>query len=345
MLHGVHSLMDKIRYRLWKIYFSLYSRGVIFERTMFWNKQLLKLASVIIENEKIENVIISIPPFRLATYALKLKEKFRGVNFIVDYRDPWTDNKSFHGFKDISDSRFIYEKELEGRVLCKADKIISVSEKMTEGLMARNLHQGEIITIPNGYDPDDIQVGKENLVKSEKIKIVYAGTLYSDLEYVVLPFITYLDKLKQTNKTLHDRFSFEFYGNLNKELKDKLKLANDGSISVFGSVSLNEMQEKLSNCSCCMLITPPDYSVVFNTKFFEYLANRKPVLLFTYPCDASEFLVKNKLGFHINPDSLEKDMDTFFTTIDNVISGFNKDFDISRFSLPYLTSELEKMFK
>jgi glycosyltransferase involved in cell wall biosynthesis len=344
MLHGAKSMFDKISYRLWKIYFSMYSKGVVFERTMFWEKQLLQKASSLIEQEGITNLIVSIPPYRLGSYSIKLKQKYPHINFIVDYRDPWTDNKSFHGFKDISTSRLTYEKEIENNLIASADSIVSVSNDMTKDLKTRSIKPEKVITIPNGYDPDDIMPDKK-VTKTDVIKFVYAGTLYNDLEYIITPLINYLKKLKAEGNEIFTRLQFEFYGSINAELKEKLITANLGCVLINAAVPLNEMQKILNDSSFCILITPPDYSVVFNTKFCEYLANRKPIILFTYPCESSDFLVANKLGFHINPANIESDLNKFFSEMDNVIANFNYAFDLTPFSVPYLTSQIEKLLK
>jgi glycosyltransferase involved in cell wall biosynthesis len=347
MLHGVKNISDKLLYRFWKFYFSFYSKGVIFERTLFWKKQLQRKASEVIKKEKIRNVIVSIPPYRLASYSIAIKQKYPDINLIVDYRDPWTDNKSYHGFKKISSERLQHEQKLEKEVLQTADHIISVSSKMADDLKERKIGYEKIVTIPNGFDPSDILPISDNHLKAneDKTKFVYGGTLYNDLEYIITPLISYLSKLKNTNTSLYNRLSFDFYGNLNKELQDKLEISGNKCIQLHKPVPLQSMQQILHECSFCLLITPPAYSVVFNTKFCEYLANRKPILLFTYPCDASDFITHNKLGFHINPNNIEKDMDTFFTNINSVQSEFNNTFNIDTFSLPSLTKEIEKMLK
>jgi len=345
MLHEVGSFLDKIFYRFWKMYFSIYSKGVIFERVMFWRKQLQQKASEIIEEENIKNVIVSIPPYRLATYSIALKQKYKYVNLIIDYRDPWTDNKSFHGFNNISPSRLKYEQELEQHVLETADKIISVSSQMSDNLKERNIEKTKVITIPNGFDPSDIfPIANSGLnVSEDKIRFVYGGTLYNDLEYVIIPLISYLTKLKESNQLLYNRLSFEFYGSLNIELKRKLMNSGNSNIHINTPVSLKEMQQILGESSFGLLFTPPSYSVVFNTKFCEYLANRKPILLFSYPCEASDFLIKNKLGFYVNPWQIEKELDFFFDNIDSIKDGFNSEFDLTPFSIPFLTNEIEKL--
>lgn len=346
MLLGVNNLFDKLIYRFWKIYFSFYSKGVIYERTIFWKKQLLEKASELIEKERIKNVIVSIPPYRLAVYTTELKRKFPYINFIVDYRDPWTDNKSFHGFKDITSARFKYEEGMEKEVINSADYIITVSEKMTDNIKARNTTHAKIITVTNGYDPADIlPVVDKKTWGDNKIRFIYAGTLYSNLNYIISPLLDYLEKLKNTNKPLYDQLSFEFYGKQNPELAGQIIRFKSPAISIHDTLPLGQMQEKIRNGNFCTLMSAPDHSFAFNTKFVEYVANRKPILLFSYPGETSDFLRKNKLGFHINPPDIENNLNEFFAGMPGVIENFNSKYNIEPFSIPFLTTKIEAILK
>ena len=347
MLHGAKSMMDKLSYRLWKMRFSFSSKGVLFDRTMFWEEQLMAKASAIIESEKIDNVIVSIPPYRLATYSIALKKKYPNINLVVDYRDPWADNKSYHGFKDLSSDRLKHEQQLEEDVLNKADKVITVSDKMTEMLKARSTNPNKISTILNGFDPADIlpAENKRQATSERKIRFIYAGTLYSNLEYIADPLFAYINKLKKENSALYNRISFEFYGSHNAELVNKINSLNDKAISVHPSMPLDKIQEVLRAGDFCVLMSAPDHTFAFNTKFCEYLANRKPILLFAYPGETADFIRHNKLGFVINPNTLDENMNTFFADIQNVLSSYNSQYNLEPFSIPALTSEIEKLLK
>ncbi len=345
MLHGVKSMMGKLSYRFWKMRFSFSSKGVLFDRTMFWQEQLMAKASAIIESEKIENVIASIPPYRLATYSIVLKKKYPNINLVVDYRDPWADNKSYHGFKDLSPERLKHELQLEEEVLNKADKVITVSDKMTEMLKARSANPSKISTILNGFDPADILAPVPKQSSSDKIRFIYAGTLYSNLEYIADPLFAYISKLKKENSDLYSRISFEFYGNHNPELANKITALNDKAVSVHPSMPLDKIQEVLRAGDFCVLMSAPDHTFAFNTKFCEYLANRKPILLFAYPGETANFIKQNKLGFVVNPQALDRDMDSFFADMQNIVSSYNSQYNLEPFSIPALTGEIEKLLK
>ena len=342
------NLAGKIKYQFWKMVLSLYSRGTIFERSIFWKKELNKTITKLIQTKEINNVIVSVPPFRLAFYAHLVKKKIPNINFIVDYRDPWTDNKTFHGFKDITNSRLQNEKKMEQEVLNIADHIFTVSDKMTEDLKKRSKYPAKISTLPNGFDPRDIPIFKNNLseLKEQKrIELIYAGTLYNNLEYIFRPLLSYLFELKKTNINLYNSISFKFYGIHNKELKEIINHIDSSAISIHDPVSLVEIQQIIQNSTFGVLMSAPDHSFAFNTKFYEYLSNNKPILLFSNKGETSDFIVRNRLGFHVNPNTLKKDMDYLWVNMSRIIEGFNDKFDINPYSIQNITIELEKWLK
>ncbi len=346
ILHGTSSFIDKLIYHFWSLLMHYYSKGVKLERTLFWRRQLLKHASQLIEHENIKNVIVTIPPFRLAYYCSLLKKKYRHINLIVDYRDPWTDIKLFHGFKDLAPTRLEYERYMEMETLKTADFIITVSGTMTKNIKIRSPYPERVFTLHNGYDEQEIKIaGIPPPLTNDRYNFIYAGTLYSNLEYIISPLMEYLTHLKKNNASLYHKIYFEFYGNHNKEIKAKLKSYHDEHVIVHGVLPLHVIQEKLRMATFGILMLAPEYEFSFNTKFFEYLANRKPVILFSSLGETSKFITTHRLGAHVNPINFNEEMDKFLTNIDSFITGFNNSFDISRFNITSLTSELEKYLK
>jgi glycosyltransferase involved in cell wall biosynthesis len=344
LLEGAKSFSDKLIYRFWMLFLALYSKGVTIERTIFWRKQFLNKAKKIIKKEGIENVVISIPPFRLAYYAATLKKEFPNLNLVLDYRDPWTDNRSYHGFSALRPSRLKEEERMERAALKAANYVFTVSDIMTSRLKERSPFPERVSTLNNGFDPDDI--GKsEPIAEKGRYTFIYAGTLYSNLDYIIEPLLQYMQKLKNISPEKYNKLYFEFYGNHNKELEQRIIGFNDAHISVYKPVTLQEIHKKLACASFGILMSAPDHSFAFNTKFFEYLANRKPILLFSNPGETSGFVEQNQLGFFVDPKHLERDMDKLISNTDTVIAEFNRNFDISNYTISSLTSQLEKAFK
>lgn len=63
-------------------------------------------------------------------YVSQLKRTYPDLNIILDFRDPWTELKSFKSMFNIdSDERLSIETKLEEEALKQADYIVAVSEE------------------------------------------------------------------------------------------------------------------------------------------------------------------------------------------------------------------------
>ena len=67
---------DKLKYKFAAIYLTFFSKGTIYDKAIGKERDVLKLASKIIELNKIENVIVTGAPFNLMYYAAKIKLVF-----------------------------------------------------------------------------------------------------------------------------------------------------------------------------------------------------------------------------------------------------------------------------
>ncbi|HLG02078.1 MAG TPA: glycosyltransferase, partial [Bacteroidia bacterium] len=215
LLQQPATFFEKLLYKFWQTIFMLVSNGSIFERALFWKKQLHKKAIDLIQSKRIETVIVSGPPFHLLHHAVAIKEKMNNLHVIVDLRDPWTDNKDFFGFSRMSKSRLAYEQKLERETMLGADAILTVASKMSEALVKKYpAVKGKVFTLINGFDPREVTTTQfeGEMVRSEKMRFVYAGSLYPNLEYVFIPFAEYLVRLRKKDPHLYSKLVFDFYG-------------------------------------------------------------------------------------------------------------------------------------
>lgn len=338
------TLFEKLEYRFWMLFFKWYSKGTLFDRSVFWKKQLVKKASELITEYNIKNVIVTIPPYKLAHHCIALKHTHKNINLIVDYRDPWADNKSFHGFKNLSSNRLQHEVKIENEVLCAADKIITVADNMTQKLVNRNITDAsKFLTIQNGFDESDILLQCEDQPSTDKIKFIYAGSLYSNLNYVITPLLQELQQLKRNNKELYNRFEFSFYGNQDEQLKQLIKEADLDVITVYGQIPLKQVYQNIQRSHFCLLFSAPDHAFSFNTKFFEYLACRKPILLFSNIGETSRFIKDNTLGFVITPTNFKQSFTDFLYHVIDKKFDFNTSFDLAPYSVKTKLKDLEQI--
>ncbi len=327
------SFAQKVAYKLWMLFFKFFSKGTFPERTFFWKNQLIEKATQLIQQKEIKNVVVTVPPFRLGYYTSFLKIKFPSLNFILDYRDPWTDNRSFHGFLNLSPARMQYELSMETTALQRADVVITTTEQMTDWLKQKVEQKNKLfLTIPNGFDSADINVApaEKNEFK-ENFRFVYAGTFYSNLQYILQPFLDALKK-QEVSEAFCKTFKFEFYGEMDPSMKNLIGQYKLKTLQLHAPVPLEIMQKTIQQSNYCMLFAAPDHAFNFNTKFYEYLANRKPIVIFSKSGTVPKFLQENKLGSAVLYDTFEQDFNAFINSVKNGTLEFDDKFNTEQFS-------------
>lgn len=333
----------KMAFRYWKYYSKIASKGRIFDKAFFWKKNLLNEAEDLIRLNEIKNVICTIPPYRLAYYIAILKEKNPHIQYILDYRDPWTDNQTFHEFSGLSQRRRRYEEKMEHYSISKADVVISSTGQMTEWAKQKATEPGKCITISNGFDADDI-LKKSTVVNSEKYTLLFAGNLYNAVDYVFVPFVECIKRKEETTPDFSKKFCFKFYGNLPDKYIQMAKSAGISSFEFYGFVPLAQLKEKYMQANVFMMFTAFDHAFAFNTKFYEYISYRKPILHFSNDGEVSTFIESNKIGIGLPPDRLPQKLADTFRLIEQHNFAFNPAFDSSEFDIANITAKLKEVF-
>src|SRR5690606_22285158 len=143
-----------------------------------------------LEKEKIDTIITTGPPHSLHLIGLKLKKQI-GVEWIADFRDPWT-TIGYHKKLRLRKSSWIKHKILEGEVLNSADKIIVTS--FTTKKEFDYITEKPIKVITNGYDREHV----EKVKLSQKFTISHIGSLLSGRNpYVLWEALAELAKEKE----------------------------------------------------------------------------------------------------------------------------------------------------
>lgn len=334
------NIFEKIVYRLLSLKAKLFIKGNKQDKIYFVRKRILNLADKIISENKINTLVVSIPPYKLAHCLLPLKVKYPQLKFIVDYRDPWTDNKSYHGFATISKEDLESEIEYEKEVLNAADYIFDVNAYSLKGLKEKIKSKAKFIHLPNGYDSSDYKFTEEKNDISPTIRFIYSGSFYPNLIYLLQPLINCLNKLEKTNNELYRNLRFDFYGNMDHKAVELLKQANCKAVTFHGNVSRKQVLDEIHQSDFCLLFSAPDHNHALNTKFYEYLYFRKPILYFGGKGEASEFILKNNVGLLFEPEQLEKELFAFFNSERLKQFNVNLSVDISAFEIENITKLL-----
>jgi glycosyltransferase involved in cell wall biosynthesis len=328
------SLFDKVSYRVALKKVKLLSKGNYYDRTCLCEDRLKKYISNLILKENITAVIVSVAPFGLSTIIGSLKKEFSNVRFIVDFRDPWTDNETAYGLNSMSQERKQYEFDSEKKVLNEFDAIVSVSDVMTNKFKNKypNLSTKKFFTIPNGYDSEDF--GKRDKdIRSDKINMVFVGNFYDKAKHHIVTLRQQLEKLKEAHVEIFNKVSINFYGAKPFDLE-----GFENVITFHKSVSITEVSIVLAKADLGLLFLSDDINYSFSTKFCEYLANKLPIIVFSKSGKTGEYVENMKIGIEINDKSNDTKLMEFLSEIGKV-KEYAQNFDSSDFDILSLTKD------
>jgi len=315
--------------------FLRFIRGNFFipDARVGWNKYAYKKAKDLIAEFNIETVVTTSPPHSTQLVGLKLKKNL-DIQWIADFRDPWTD---IYYYKDLLHTNLVkrIDKKIEKEVLEKADKVLTVGNTLKNELQLKSEREN-IHILSNGFDENDFEGQIEN--KPEKFTITYTGT-FSD-HYNISTFIKVCKKLKEDGKD----FIIRFVGNISEQKHLDFKNAGlEENLEIVGYVTHQKSIEYLYNSSALLLVIPEieGNKSILTGKLFEYLAAGKPIIgIGPKDGDSAKIIQECEAGkcFDYNQ---EKELKEFLEKVIELNSKFqiNKE-ALERFTRRNLTKEL-----
>jgi len=343
-------MKEKILYRLSLFWAKLKNKGNYYDKSNYWKDKLLEASREIIKKHGIKNVICSVGPFRSSFFLLELKREFPGVNFILDYRDPWTNNKTSFGFTSLTDERFKYEVMMEASVVKGYDRITAVSAEMgiyfKDFLPDRELDK-KFVSIPNGFDPEDF--GNAALVNvearnSEKVTVVFSGTFYIKSVHVFKRLAQTISVFEKAHPEQKGRLQFVFIGSVPDEIRNYFR--EQPHVFIFlGMKSLAEAYSITRAADFCSLFLTDDLNYSFSTKFYEYLGLGKKIISFSrYKGANARFIEENKLGLAVDFESMEKMIsDLFLSPKEQFAQTTESTFAADSYNVENLAKQVESL--
>lgn len=238
-----------------------------------WNRFAFRRASELIRSQNITHIITTSPPHSTQLIGLRLKRRFPGLKWVADLRDPWTDIYYYDMFRPSLPARML-DRNLEKRVLSRADRIITVGKTLASLLAAKTeAVAGKTEILPNGYDEEDFQ----GVVSSvpERFTITYVGTLSP--AYPVRGFIDAVKDMRINGKQV----ALQFVGTVPEEIRALFPAGDEGDGPRFISYCEHPEAIRYMMSSSLLLLIIPDHSSnrsILTGKIFEYLATEKPIL-------------------------------------------------------------------
>ena len=288
--------------------FSRFVRGNLFipDARVGWKRYVVKKALEVIAEYDIDTVITTGPPHSVHLSGLALK-KCAGVNWIADFRDPWTDIFYYDAFYHTSLAKK-YDADLEKKVIDGSHRITIVSDALKQLLKEKTtkICPNKIQVIPNGFDEDDFNIPSSP--PEDKFLITFTGSLTNDANKMDV-FVEALSEVMAENPDIP--VSFRFVGNIDDSVKMVFERFNIGNILDLVSYVPHEQSVKylMGSTACFSTIrrTPGNKGIV-SGKVFDYIGSRKPIICIgpedgnvkdvIEECEAGKvFDYENKAGF------------------------------------------------
>lgn len=257
----------------WKQKISRFVRGNFFlpDLRKGWNSHAIRQAISWIQEEHPKYIITTGPPMSTHLIGQKLKTHFPGIQWIADFRDPWTD---IYYYEKLYPTWFAKKLDLkmELSVLQDADQIIGVSPFVTKLLQSKvsdNL-KNKFHCLTNGFDPDDYPL-RESL-PPEEFTVCYTGTMADN--YPVEGFVSAIEKL-QEKYIIRVIMVGKIAPVIRNHIASRIRYTH-----FIGFVPHRQSVQYLQEASLLLLVLPSDPGArdIIPGKLFEYIGSGTPTL-------------------------------------------------------------------
>src|SRR5688572_16473416 len=193
---------------------STWIRGNFFipDPRIFWVRPSAKFLDNFLRENKINTIITTGPPHSIHLIGYRLKKKNPSLNWLADFRDPWSEWGFLDTLKVGSIARG-FHRRLEAKILATADTIISITPFYVRQFEKLSNRKATLLT--NGYDEDDFK--SLTFSKTEKFVIRHVGIVNEKCD--PRPFILALKELLNENKSFATSAHLDFVGEVHPDMR------------------------------------------------------------------------------------------------------------------------------
>ncbi|MFO8129183.1 MAG: glycosyltransferase family 4 protein [Bacteroidales bacterium] len=256
---------------------SRFIRGNFFipDSRMGWKRFALRKAKKLIREYGISYVVTTGPPHSVHLTGLALK-KCMNVNWIADFRDPWTDIFYYDAFYHTPWAERI-DRKLEQKVVEECHRLSIVSPALKDIMKAKSdkICPDKILVIPNGFDEEDFRIPSRP--PKDQFLATFTGSLSNDNRKMDA-FGKALKKAVRLHAGIPVKF--RFVGNIDESIRKVFK-ENDleNILETIPYVPHRQAVKYLRESTLCFsTIRRSDKNKgIISGKIFDYLGSEKPV--------------------------------------------------------------------
>ena len=196
--------------------------------------------------------------------------------WVADFRDPWVEYIHWQQWEGSAGRRLT--SWAEAAVVDRAAGVISVNLHMTRRFRDRYpRHAGKLLTIENGYDPDDSAAIKRPS-PSRRFRILHAGSLYETRSPMTV-LAAWRQFIRETPGSA-DHARLEFAGRVGPFLGEMNDPADDGTIRYAGMLPHREALTAMVEADANLIILPnlPGSESDTTAKMYECIGSGRAIL-------------------------------------------------------------------
>lgn len=341
-----------------------------------WLSALTKEVAKLNESDPIDHVLITMPPYGMASLAGMIKDTCPAIPVTLDLRDPWAFDGAFaypsksHWRQNMSVMRLTLQR-VDG-VVVNTPEVLNRIQQEFEGI-----DPSKLAVVTNGYELDLFESAKPPEPQgyvADCVHLVHVGTLHSQaaMRYRGLlgllrriktyraesadltgrtakPVLAAIAKLKQQQHPSVEKLRLVLVGVDDEATKT---MADQGGcedlVHMTGYVPHNEAVAWLRWGQCLFLplhgLPEGHRSLIVPGKTYEYLASKRPILGALPEGDAKDLVKESGRAWIASPCDVDQLADCLSQILDayqagNLPAGQGHEWS-RRFSRPELTQKL-----
>ncbi len=251
--------------------------------------ELYNAADNYLKKNNVDSIIATGDPFVLFSYAHKLSKKYN-INWIADYRDPWSQNLNIKNNFILNKWHLKNERKSLSNVYC----ITTVSDFLVKKI-SEVVGQKIFYVLPNGYNPDIFKKMKDINQNTNELTIAFVGSIYD--WHPLRSFFKIISEF--LSEEIHRKLKLNFYGinlygnSFKGSLSEIIELEFPNlksSIKIFDKIPNDKLLMELAEQNVMLLF---NYYSYMGTKIFDYIALKRQIL-FCFSNDLCALELKNR---------------------------------------------------
>ena len=259
-------------------------------------------------------VVATGPPFHNFLAALYLSRQLRS-RLVVDYRDEWTESP----FSFVKSGT--WDRAVESRILRHADGVLFTTRSQLENALRSfsALHREKCYLLPNGWEPSS-SVSIEAAPQRERSTTVIAFVGNVAPHTHPGPFLDMLEGLVGERPEVADQVRLRLVGPIHEHVRDRLnQFAYPAMIERVGMLPLSEAQREMAVADALVLFAGSDLSRYLPGKLFEYLAAKRPIIVYGEAGEAADLVSSLSVGRRV---ASQEDFLSFLDEIEELERAF-----------------------